>query len=627
MTPPSTLLPISPSLSPPCAHAQYRDRGEGTIGLRFATAPNVSNKDAERLALEISYGIHVAGALPWISIESTNDRNASRIVSLHPVYQHTLVGFVFTELDTALKAVGGTARGGLFLDTDQRDAFLHNVCLKRDWGPNGQAILSPAIGTVEKIRKFFPSFTLSDAIFQSPEVSEWRQRWEAVWKGDTGMDIQGQLQHIDLFETSNSGCSLVSATMGSSRTPHHVLQATPTPDVHADVFSGWGVAIHEDGADANEDEGARAQRTAVRVEGEDLCRRLLPTVPIPAPPTTSQAPSGRSGTAEAWRPPKQSQARPTLEYLFQLLNVITGLVSVLETARAELPEALPSHLTARVLHACADGRGGGSLFGTFTGKAEACCVTPPRIPFEPAIDRESGGVFLGGGVGLKAAPRDVLRRKRATSARSLGGGGEVVVTFARPKADVAAALASARDRLAPVRRRFTAQVAVLGLWSNYEHSHPWEGHPRDTCRQDDSLGLAGGIRAVLPDGYCRRTRKSWAEAATDVLGREDVRAQLLQARVAGDKEGSGGGGDGQAAGPSRHSPAPAPFPPPVEVKERVQLFNGDVYEGGWSYGRRHGRGVYFFASGARYEGEWRDGNMVGWGVYITPEGQRNNIRH
>lgn len=49
-------------------------------------------------------------------------------------------------------------------------------------------------------RAGYPSFALSDTIFGSGEVSAWRKRWEAVWSGDTGMDIMGQLKRIDLFE-------------------------------------------------------------------------------------------------------------------------------------------------------------------------------------------------------------------------------------------------------------------------------------------------------------------------------------------------------------------------------------------------------------------------------------------
>ena len=37
------------------------------------------------------------------------------------------------------------------------------------------------------------------------------------------------------------------------------------------------------------------------------------------------------------------------------------------------------------------------------------------------------------------------------------------------------------------------------------------------------------------------------------------------------------------------------------LAEKIELFNGDRFKGGWALGRRHGRGVYTFASGARYE--------------------------
>lgn len=50
------------------------------------------------------------------------------MVALHPCYADTLCGFVFVEIDTALKAVGGTAKGGLFLDAGERAAFLATEC-------------------------------------------------------------------------------------------------------------------------------------------------------------------------------------------------------------------------------------------------------------------------------------------------------------------------------------------------------------------------------------------------------------------------------------------------------------------------------------------------------------------
>ncbi len=50
--------------------------------------PKVTAADAERLAVEIARGVHLFGALPWLSIESTNDRGAARVVALHPCYRY-----------------------------------------------------------------------------------------------------------------------------------------------------------------------------------------------------------------------------------------------------------------------------------------------------------------------------------------------------------------------------------------------------------------------------------------------------------------------------------------------------------------------------------------------------------
>ena len=55
--------------------------------------------------------------------------------------------------------------------------------------------------------------------------------------------------------------------------------------------------------------------------------------------------------------------------------------------------------------------------------------------------------------------------------------------------------------------------------------------------------------------------------------------------------------------------------PPISVVQDVLLFNGDRFDGEWQFGRRHGKGVYYFSSGSRYEGEWKEGRMVGWGVF------------
>mmetsp|Transcript_38884 Transcript_38884/g.50313 ORF Transcript_38884/g.50313 Transcript_38884/m.50313 type:complete len:102 (+) Transcript_38884:2497-2802(+) len=85
-----------------------------------------------------------------------------------------------------------------------------------------------------------------------------------------------------------------------------------------------------------------------------------------------------------------------------------------------------------------------------------------------------------------------------------------------------------------------------------------------------------------------------------------------------DKNATDPTGDGDGSGKQGQS---------IDIVEAVALFNGDSYAGGWRLGRRHGKGIYKFASGSRYEGEWLDGEMVGWGVYIMEDGTRRNIRH
>ena len=94
-------------------------------------------EDVSRIAAELALGVYCHGAVPWLSLESTDDRRAKRLSTLHPCYRGTLVGRVCLELDVALKSVGGTAHGGLFLDCAERDSVLESW-KQRDWGPNGQ---------------------------------------------------------------------------------------------------------------------------------------------------------------------------------------------------------------------------------------------------------------------------------------------------------------------------------------------------------------------------------------------------------------------------------------------------------------------------------------------------------
>lgn len=97
----------------------------------------------------------------------------------------TLVGLVCLELDVALKAVGGTSKGGLFCDAAERDAFLGAACAPNDWGPNGQRELQGqrgvagdgaggAVGAVslEDVAAAWPSFRTSEQMFGGDAVLE-----------------------------------------------------------------------------------------------------------------------------------------------------------------------------------------------------------------------------------------------------------------------------------------------------------------------------------------------------------------------------------------------------------------------------------------------------------------------
>lgn len=48
---------------------------------------------------------------------------------------------------------------------------------------------------------------------------------------------------------------------------------------------------------------------------------------------------------------------------------------------------------------------------------------------------------------------------------------------------------------------------------------------------------------------------------------------------------------------------------------------GDVYDGEWAQGKRHGQGKMVWNSGQEYEGEWHLDSMHGEGVYRWPDGQ------
>ena len=133
-----------------------------------------------------------------------------------------------------------------------------------------------------------------------------------------------------------------------------------------EVHSRWGVALHTDDIKAHDastsssssPSSASSELQAVKEQGEALCSRLMPKVPVPKPFQDPSAAGAGAGSARgslpfssplipAWTPP---QGQRTLAYLFELLNMVTGLLSVLETAKIDLPHLLPTDALMSALH-------------------------------------------------------------------------------------------------------------------------------------------------------------------------------------------------------------------------------------------------------------------------------------
>jgi hypothetical protein len=71
----------------------------------------------------------------------------------------------------------------------------------------------------------------------------------------------------------------------------------------------------------------------------------------------------------------------------------------------------------------------------------------------------------------------------------------------------------------------------------------------------------------------------------------------------------------------------------VETKHTHRYSNGDIYEGQWKGGKRHGKGTFKYVNGYVYEGQWENNNRHGKGTFkyvngYVYEGQwENNNRH
>ena len=70
---------------------------------------------------------------------------------------------------------------------------------------------------------------------------------------------------------------------------------------------------------------------------------------------------------------------------------------------------------------------------------------------------------------------------------------------------------------------------------------------------------------------------------------------------------------------SPKSPTAAPL---TDGHHRVEYKNGDVYEGSFKNGMRHGAGTYQFADGDCYEGAWHNGRKHGYGTYTWKDGSK-----
>ena len=112
---------------------------------------------------------------------------------------------------------------------------------------------------------------------------------------------------------------------------------------------------------------------------------------------------------------------------------------------------------------------------------------------------------------------------------------------------------------------------------------------------------SGGVTAELfPERYCRRLGLGRSAVASTILNRPDAAEALAELC-------------GETVSKAEETERTA--------KKESVLFNGDVHDGHWLFGRKHGPGAYDFVSGAKYEGKWQSGTVgIGW---YTKDGKRN----
>lgn len=56
-----------------------------------------------------------------------------------------------------------------------------------------------------------------------------------------------------------------------------------------------------------------------------------------------------------------------------------------------------------------------------------------------------------------------------------------------------------------------------------------------------------------------------------------------------------------------------------DQKAKVWYPNGELYEGGWSFGWREGKGKHYYNDGIIYDGEWKNDKRHGFGKIRFPD--------
>lgn len=452
------------------------------LTVRFEGCNCLRAADLSRITAELARGIYGFSAVPWLSLESTADRSAKRLSTIHPCYRDTLIGAVCLEVDIALKALGGTAHGGLFCNAFERQKFLHNVCTARDWGPNGQRRIE-RWENLDDIQCEYPSFLTSEAIFGTDAIARWRCLWEATWKGETtGADITASLEHVDLYDLSKS--------------PGH-------QNFWADIKTSWSVDIHATAGSPGAKEVAR--------QGEVLCQKHLPHVPIPV---------WSSQSNDFWMPPAGSRGQ--LQYMLCLLRAAAALTSILMTAKADAP----THILENVL----------SSSSAEYREKEPQTVTPRWIPFEPAVDAQSNSIFLGGGVAVGAVKPGALTAQVGRPPAIMDGDSIVALRFVSRHHKTEEALLRLRDNNKTAVALFLYEVVALGLKDHFASIHPEVPLPssqRPICTANcifkphpSASDVAELLSEIFPDKYSRRHMMGRSRVADEVLGRSDA-ARLI----------------------------------------------------------------------------------------------------